>query len=169
MTYYIVFEPDVPPRVLFLENIVSWSVLYSLYTSFILATLIWCTTLIIYRILRVGGAAGRIHVYQRVIEILVESTFLYSAVLVVLVVLEARNELAGGYVRELAITIRVRLTRFVFFSCNDYNVSSRELCQQFWSAALQQGMLAQTTPGAIIPRRRQFGSEINQVRRMIVK
>ncbi len=119
--------------------------------------------------MRVGGAAGRIHVYQRVIEMLVESASLYSAVLVVLVVLEARNELAESYIEDLASTIRVCLTRFVFFPCNDYNVSSRELCQQFWLAALQQGTLAQTTPGAVIPRRRQFGSEVVQVRRMTVK
>ncbi|KAK0221098.1 hypothetical protein EDD85DRAFT_261923 [Armillaria nabsnona] len=106
LTCYIALGPDVPPRVLFLENIISWSVLYSLYTSLILATLLWCTTFIIYRIVRVGGAAGRIHVYQRVIEMLVESASLYSAVLVVLVVLEARKELAESYIEDLAGTIR---------------------------------------------------------------
>ncbi|KAK0221104.1 hypothetical protein EDD85DRAFT_861925 [Armillaria nabsnona] len=108
VAYYSALGPSAyfeskSPRALFIENIVSWSVLYS---SLILATMLWCTTLIIYRILRVGGAAGRIHVYQRVIEILVESASLYSAVLVILVVFEARNELAGSYIEYLAITIR---------------------------------------------------------------
>ncbi|KAK0433260.1 hypothetical protein EV421DRAFT_1441328 [Armillaria borealis] len=103
ITYYTAFGPLVPPRALFLENLVRWSVLYS---SLILATLLWCTILIIYRIWRVGGAAGRIRVYQRVIEMLVESASLYSAMLVVLVVLEARNAVAGDYIEELAVSMR---------------------------------------------------------------
>ncbi|KAK0221139.1 hypothetical protein EDD85DRAFT_861997 [Armillaria nabsnona] len=105
VAYYDAFSPgeSKSPLALFFENTVSWSVLYS---SLILATLLWCTTLIIYRILRVGGAAGRIHAYQRVIEMLVESASLYSAVLVVLVVLEARNELTAKYIQALASAIR---------------------------------------------------------------
>ncbi|KAK0196246.1 hypothetical protein F5146DRAFT_997706 [Armillaria mellea] len=91
------------PKGAFVDNAVNWSVLYS---SLILTTLLWCTALIIYRIWRVGAAAGRIHVYQRVIEMLVESASLYSAVLVVLVVLEARNELIANYAEDLAIIIR---------------------------------------------------------------
>ncbi|KAK0221174.1 hypothetical protein EDD85DRAFT_1028389, partial [Armillaria nabsnona] len=54
ITYYSTLGPSVPPRALFLENVVSWTALYS---SLILATLLWCTIFIIYRILRVGGAA----------------------------------------------------------------------------------------------------------------
>ncbi|PBK90544.1 hypothetical protein ARMGADRAFT_1166888, partial [Armillaria gallica] len=46
VTYYAIFGPSVPPGALFLKTTVSWSVLYTL---FILATLLWCTTLIIYR------------------------------------------------------------------------------------------------------------------------
>ncbi len=125
MTYYTeTFGPDIPPEALFLENIVSWSTLYS---SLILATLLWCTILIILRILRVGGAARRIRVYQRVIEMLVESASLYSAVIVVLVVFEARNEIAGEYIEELAIAIRVCQIWFIFFLCHTYNVSFRGL------------------------------------------
>ena len=115
LTCYIALGPDVPPRVLFLENIVSWSVLYSLYTSLILATLLWCTTFIIYRIVRVGGTAGRIHVYQRVIEMLVESASLYSAVLVVLLVFEARNEVAGAFIQNLAVAMRVSTSNLLYF------------------------------------------------------
>ncbi|SJL13991.1 uncharacterized protein ARMOST_17443 [Armillaria ostoyae] len=92
-----------PQTGLFFDNVVNWAILYSLL---ILTTLLWCTILIIYRIWRVGAAAGRIHVYQRVIEMLVESASLYSAVLVVLVVLEAHNEEAAGYIEELTIAMR---------------------------------------------------------------
>ncbi|KAK0196239.1 hypothetical protein F5146DRAFT_1133737 [Armillaria mellea] len=71
-----------------------------------MATLLWCTILIIYRILSVGGAAGRTGIYQRVIEMLVESAFLYSAMIVILLVFEVRNETSGAYVEEVAIEIR---------------------------------------------------------------
>ncbi len=118
----------VPPKAIYLENAVNWAVLYS---SLVLITLLWCTILIIYRILRVGGTAGRIHVYHRVIEMLVESASLYSAVIVVLLVFEVRNEAAGIYVEELAIAMRVCPICFVFFLCHTYNVSSRESCLQF--------------------------------------
>ncbi|PBK62449.1 hypothetical protein ARMSODRAFT_980719 [Armillaria solidipes] len=103
VTYYTAFGSSPSLQVLYVENIVSWSLLYS---SLILATLLWCTILIIYRILRVGGAVGRIHVYQRVIEMLVESASLYSAVIVVLLVFEVRNALAAVYLQEFAIAMR---------------------------------------------------------------
>ncbi|PBK62480.1 hypothetical protein ARMSODRAFT_1061455 [Armillaria solidipes] len=105
ITYYGTFGSleKLSPQDLLVENIISWSTLYS---SLILATLLWCTILIIYRILRVGGAAGRVRVYQRVIEMLVESASLYSAVLVVLMVFQVRNELTGYYIENLAIAMR---------------------------------------------------------------
>ncbi len=134
-----------------------------------MATLLWCTILIIYRILSVGGAAGRMRVYQRLIEMLVESALLYSAVIVVLLVFEVRNETSGAYVEEVAIAIRVRLTRFDIFFVIDYNVSSRQSRLQSWSAALQQDMRAQTTPGVEVPQRHHFDSEVIQVRRMTTK
>ncbi len=102
------------PQALFLESIVNWSTLYS---SLILATLLWCTILIIFRILRVGGAARRIHIYQRVIEMLVESASVYSAVLVILVVLEAHNAIAEIYIEELATAMRVRISN-IFYLCS---------------------------------------------------
>ncbi len=112
VTYYTTFGSHPSPQVLYIENIVSWSLLYS---SLILATLLWCTILIIYRILRVGGAAGRIHVYQSVIEMLVESASLYSVVLVVLLVFEARDEITGDYIEDLAVAMRVS---FVYVPCH---------------------------------------------------
>ncbi|KAK0192571.1 hypothetical protein F5146DRAFT_1120390 [Armillaria mellea] len=57
-----------------------------LYISFILATTVWCTLLIIYRILSVTGfrrgAEGRLRVYRRFIQVVVESSALYSICLI---------------------------------------------------------------------------------------
>ncbi|SJL14018.1 uncharacterized protein ARMOST_17470 [Armillaria ostoyae] len=105
VTYYSTFGPidNVPPQALYLEKIVNWAVLYS---SLILATFLWCTILIVYRILRLGGVAAGMRVYHRVIEMLVESASLYSAVIVVLLVFEVRDEVAGAYIEEFAIAIR---------------------------------------------------------------
>ncbi|KAK0461494.1 hypothetical protein IW261DRAFT_1310035, partial [Armillaria novae-zelandiae] len=104
VTYYTAFRSNLPsPQMLFLKKIVSWSMLYS---SLILATLLWCTIFILYRIWRVGGAARRIRAYQRVIEILVESTSLYSALIDVLLVFNVRNEIDGLYIETLAVTMR---------------------------------------------------------------
>ncbi|KAK0433291.1 hypothetical protein EV421DRAFT_1845898 [Armillaria borealis] len=104
-TYYTAFGAveNTPPQAFYLENVVNWAVLYS---SLILVTLLWCTILIIYRIVRVGGAAGRTRVYQRLIEMLVESALLYSAAIVVLLVLQVRNDVAGTFVEVVAIAIR---------------------------------------------------------------
>ncbi len=57
-----------------------------LYISSILTTTLWCTLLIVYRILAVAGvrhgAEGRMRVYHRFVEVLVESSALYSIALV---------------------------------------------------------------------------------------
>ncbi len=168
VAYYTAFGhiENMPPQALYLENIVNWAVLYS---SLILATLLWCTILIVYRILRVGGAAGRMHVYQRLIEMLVESALLYSAVIIVVLVFEIRNEVTAAYVQELAIVMRVRLVHFHFYFSHKYNVPSRASCLQFWLVALQQGMHAQTIPGAKASRVHHFDSEVFQVRRTTTK
>ncbi|KAK0196276.1 hypothetical protein F5146DRAFT_1176598 [Armillaria mellea] len=109
ITYYSSYGPveNMPPQAQYLEHLqkagVNWSVLYS---SSILATLLWCTIFIIYRILRVGGIAAGMRVYRRLVEILVESAALYSAVIVVLLVFEVRSEPAEIYVEEFAISMR---------------------------------------------------------------
>ncbi len=151
-------------RILCAEQTVHWGVLY---TSLILSTLLWCTILIVYRILRVGGLTAGMRVHHRLIEMLVESASFYSVVIVILLVFEVRNEVAGVYIEEFAIATRVSTTNsFYLFLPSYYNVSAREWCQQFWSAALQQAMRAQTTPGAKTAPRRRFDSEITQVRRL---
>ncbi|SJL13950.1 uncharacterized protein ARMOST_17401 [Armillaria ostoyae] len=106
ITYYSSFGPveNMSPQAVYLEKIrVNWAVLYS---SSILATLLWCTIFIIYRILRVSGIAAGMRVYHSLIEMLVESASLYSAVIVVLLVFEVRSEAAEIYIEELAIATR---------------------------------------------------------------
>ncbi|KAK0433268.1 hypothetical protein EV421DRAFT_1910257 [Armillaria borealis] len=105
ITYYSSYGPveNMSPRALYLENLVNWAVLYS---SLILATLLWCTIFIVHRILRVGGIAAGMRVYHRLVEMLVESAFLYSSVIVVLLVFEVRNAVIGAYIEEFAIAMR---------------------------------------------------------------
>ncbi|KAK0433236.1 hypothetical protein EV421DRAFT_2040274, partial [Armillaria borealis] len=109
ITYYSSFGPveNMSPQAQYLEKIgkfrVNWAVLYS---SSILATLLWCTIFIVYRILRVGGIAAGMRVYHSLIEMLVESASLYSAVIIVLLVFEVRSEAAEIYIEELAIATR---------------------------------------------------------------
>ncbi|KAK0203832.1 hypothetical protein DFS33DRAFT_1384092 [Desarmillaria ectypa] len=51
-----------------------------LFSSLILATTLWCTILIIFRISTVANRAGNgLHAYRHIIEVLVESSALYSA------------------------------------------------------------------------------------------
>ncbi len=107
ITYCSSFGPveNMSPQAVYLEkNGVNWVVLYS---SSILATLLWCTIFIVYCILRVGGIAAGMRVYHRLIEMLVESASLYSAVIVVLLVFEVRSDAAEIYIEELAVATRV--------------------------------------------------------------
>ncbi|KAK0479418.1 hypothetical protein EDD18DRAFT_847181 [Armillaria luteobubalina] len=109
ITYYSSFGPveNMSPRAQHLEHLqktgVNWAVLYS---SSVLATLLWCTIFIVYRILRISGIAAGMRVYHRLVEMLVESAALYSAVIVVLLVFEVRSDAAEIYVEEFAISMR---------------------------------------------------------------
>ncbi|KAK0466037.1 uncharacterized protein EV420DRAFT_1709749 [Desarmillaria tabescens] len=77
-----------------------------LYASFTLATTLWCTVLIIYRILSVGqannGIRGAFGAYRHVIEVLVESSALYSVCLILYVALTASNSWGQDYVDVIA-------------------------------------------------------------------
>ncbi len=125
ITYYSSFGPveNMSPQAQHLEKIgkvgVNWAVLYS---SSILAILLWCAIFIVYRILRVSGVATGMRVYHRLIEMLVESAALYSAVIVVLVVFEVRSEAAEIYIEEFAIAMRVSISNpfLHFFLCHDH-------------------------------------------------
>ncbi|KAK0220905.1 hypothetical protein EDD85DRAFT_862491 [Armillaria nabsnona] len=80
--------------------------LLTLYVAFILATTLWCTLMIIFRILSVERAStgsGRpFRVYRHVIEILVESSTLYAISLLLDIVVLARLELAEYYTDVIA-------------------------------------------------------------------
>ncbi|KAK0232287.1 hypothetical protein EDD85DRAFT_1025878 [Armillaria nabsnona] len=62
------------------------NIFFMLYISFTLATTLYCTLLIIYRIVAVAGvrcvAVGQLRVYRRFIAVLVESSALYSISLI---------------------------------------------------------------------------------------
>ncbi|SJK98325.1 uncharacterized protein ARMOST_01590 [Armillaria ostoyae] len=79
---------------------------FVLYLSFTLATTIWCTTLIICRILAVvrgsDGVGGGVGVYRHVIEVLIESSALYSVFLILLMAFEVRGDWAGYYVDAMS-------------------------------------------------------------------
>ncbi|SJL18465.1 uncharacterized protein ARMOST_22054 [Armillaria ostoyae] len=85
---------------------ISKVILATLYAAFVLATTLWCSVLIIYRILTVTGvkrgASGRLRVYRRFIEVLVESSALYSISLVVYLAFSIRAQLPVAYLDVIA-------------------------------------------------------------------
>ncbi|PBK58411.1 hypothetical protein ARMSODRAFT_133457 [Armillaria solidipes] len=89
-----------------------------LYTSFILATTLWCTLLIIHRILTVTrirrGAEGRLGAFHRFVEALVESSALYSVSLILFLAFAICDDLrmhyfdiVAGIVKGIAPTLLV--------------------------------------------------------------
>ncbi len=86
----------------------KWKIPYLLLT---VATTLWCTILILYRIISVVGSSYGVGIrsYYKVIEALVESAALYSAILIIDIVFVAHNILSGTYVEVLGIAIRVCL------------------------------------------------------------
>ncbi|KAK0220009.1 hypothetical protein IW262DRAFT_1461173 [Armillaria fumosa] len=90
-----------------------------LYVSFILATTLWCTLLIIYRILTVAGlkprgANGRLKVYQHFLEVLVQSSALYSISLIAYLALAICNtsgllylDVIAGIAKGIAPTVLI--------------------------------------------------------------
>ncbi|SJL04753.1 uncharacterized protein ARMOST_08123 [Armillaria ostoyae] len=89
----------------------SYTFDFVLYASFLLATTLWCTVLIIYRIVtvsRAGGEAmgGGVRAYLRLIEVLVESSALYLICLLLYVGFYATNSWMGPYFDILAGSAR---------------------------------------------------------------
>ncbi|KAK0454038.1 uncharacterized protein EV420DRAFT_1696592 [Desarmillaria tabescens] len=78
----------------------------TLYISFGLATTIWCTLLIIYRILTVvgvrRGAEGRLRVYHRFIQVFVESSALYAIAQLLYLAFSIRNNMGTFYFDTIA-------------------------------------------------------------------
>ncbi len=83
-----------------------------LYISFVLVTTLWCTLLIIYRILTVAGvkrrADGRLNIYQHFIGVFVESSALYSISLIVFLALTVREDFGLYYLDAIAGIAKVR-------------------------------------------------------------
>ncbi len=83
-----------------------------LYISFILTTTLWCTLLIIYRIVTVvglrHGVEGRLRVYCRFVEVLVESLALYSVSLILYLALSILNDYGVFYLDIIASITKVR-------------------------------------------------------------
>ncbi len=75
-------------------------------------TTLWCTVLIIYRILIVAGvkrgADSRLRVYRHFIEVLVESSALYSISLIVYLALFIRGDFGMYYLNDIASIAKVR-------------------------------------------------------------
>ncbi|KAK0497473.1 hypothetical protein EDD18DRAFT_1162374 [Armillaria luteobubalina] len=91
----------------YLTEIESVSYLVS-YLTCILVTTLWCTILIVFRIVTViranNGANTRLGDYRHVIEVLVESSALHSATLIIYVFLEANNYVvSSSYLDALAV------------------------------------------------------------------
>ncbi|KAK0217339.1 hypothetical protein EDD85DRAFT_991206 [Armillaria nabsnona] len=84
-------------------NRISEVIFPILYTVFLLATTLWCTFLIIYRILTVAGVQhGQWRVYHHCIEVLIESSALYSICLIVYLVLLIHNNFGMYYFDVIA-------------------------------------------------------------------
>ncbi len=83
-----------------------------LYISFSLATSLSSTLLIIYRIMAVAGvrrgAVGRLGVYHRFIEVLVESSALYSISLMLDLAFTIHGDSRTEYLDVIAAIAKVR-------------------------------------------------------------
>ncbi|KAK0446378.1 uncharacterized protein EV420DRAFT_1715793 [Desarmillaria tabescens] len=81
-------------------------VFQTLYVPFVLATTLWCTLLIIFRILTVTGvrhgAGGRLRVYHHFIEVLVESSALYSIALILYLAFFIHLDFGAYYLESIA-------------------------------------------------------------------
>ncbi|PBK63785.1 hypothetical protein ARMSODRAFT_1023690 [Armillaria solidipes] len=77
-----------------------------IYTSFMLASTLWCTSLIIYRVITVARAGGGLKDYRHVLEVLVESSALYSISLILYIAFLARNDISSIYFDTLAAFAR---------------------------------------------------------------
>ncbi len=80
-----------------------------LYISFIMATTILCTLLIIYRIITISYRGMGIRTFRGIIEIIVESALIYSITLLIYIVLIIRHSFGGSYIDVFAASARVCL------------------------------------------------------------
>ncbi len=80
---------------------------YVFCSSFVLASTLWCTLFIIYRIVTVTRSAGGLNAYRHVIEVLVESSALYSISLILFVTFYVRHDVISYYFNVLSVITRV--------------------------------------------------------------
>ncbi|PBK94984.1 hypothetical protein ARMGADRAFT_910165, partial [Armillaria gallica] len=91
---------------LFINQINKFKLIFlTIYASFVLATTLWCTLLIIYRILTVTGvnhgAGSQLRVYRHFIEVLVESSALYSISLIIFLALNLCKDMRELYLDSI--------------------------------------------------------------------
>ncbi|KAK0234196.1 hypothetical protein IW262DRAFT_1259520, partial [Armillaria fumosa] len=85
-------------------SVLAYPLGFALYSAFILATTLWCTMFIIYRIVAVSRTAmDGLRTYRHVIEIMVESSALYSLTLILYVVFYVREDITLHYFDCLGI------------------------------------------------------------------
>ncbi len=97
------------------EPAISFVTCSGIYVSLILATTLLCTFLIVYRILSIEWAKPKLEgtrtysfgAYGNVIEIIVESAALYSAALIVYVVILFQDEVDAPYIDSIAEIMKV--------------------------------------------------------------
>ncbi|KAK0458440.1 uncharacterized protein EV420DRAFT_355565 [Desarmillaria tabescens] len=94
--------------------VINYQICTTIYISLILATTLLCTLLIVYRILSIEWAKPKpegtrrysLGAYRNLIEIVVESSALYSAVLIVYIIFVFQDEIGGEYLDPIAEFIR---------------------------------------------------------------
>ncbi|PBK92223.1 hypothetical protein ARMGADRAFT_1165940 [Armillaria gallica] len=77
----------------------------TVYLSLSLGTTLFCTILIIYRIIRVGRSSDNVGAYRRVIEIVVESALLYAFSAILWMAFLLRDDLASPYPEAAYVSI----------------------------------------------------------------
>ncbi|KAK0209231.1 hypothetical protein DFS33DRAFT_1308554 [Desarmillaria ectypa] len=92
-------------------NASEYNIGVELSSAFVLATTLWCTLLIVYRIVtivRAGGAqaGGGLRAYRHVLEVFVESSALYSLSLILYVAVLSHDTSAWNYIDTMAATAR---------------------------------------------------------------
>ncbi len=97
---------------------------FVLSSSFVLATTLWCTLLIVYRIVTVARAGSDIGVglrtYRHVIEVIVESSALYSVTLIMYLAAYIISDAPVAYFDPLAAVARVRSCSFLSLQLRDH-------------------------------------------------
>lgn len=92
----------------------------SLYSSFALASTLLCTLLIIFRIVTVARAGaeagGQLKAYYHVMEVLIESSAIYSLSLILYVAFTARESVLLHYFDALSAIAKVWLYSFCIFT-----------------------------------------------------